>query len=77
MTTKSITILHDSLKKEKTFKSIDELVEMIKDLNIKEHTGSFAVEGISGNYVFSQMDTESLVEHIQSIDTWNTNASEA
>tara|TARA_R110001583_G_scaffold49026_2_gene153592 strand:- start:724 stop:957 length:234 start_codon:yes stop_codon:yes gene_type:complete len=73
MTTKSVTICHDSLKKEKTFNSVENLIKMIKDLNIEEHSGSFTVEGISGNYVFFKMDTKSFIEHIQSINMWNGN----
>lgn len=77
MTTKSVTIYHDSSKEEKTFESVEDLVKMITDLNLEEHTGSFTIEGTQGDYVFSQMDTKTLLEYIQSIDLWNKNGQES
>ncbi len=76
MSTKSVTIYHNSLEEEKTFQSINDLVKMIIDLNIENHTGSLIVEGISGDYVFNQMNTKTLLRYIESIDMWKPNVPE-
>jgi hypothetical protein len=73
MNTRSVTISHDAISEVMKFNSADDLIQMIKDLDIDEHSGSFIVEGISGNYVFWKMDTDTLLEHIKTIDMWKTN----
>ena len=70
MNTRLVTIRLSSLKECKTFECIEDLAKMISDLSDKEHTGSLMIKGSPGDYVFSKMDTETLLDYIKHIDLW-------
>ena len=41
-----------------------------ENFDTDDHSGYLQIEGVSGNYVFSQMKTSHLLEYIEAIDSW-------